>query len=690
MNIANVGTKSDSSEVRLRLHRCLSGHERHSILAQQSKTRDDELAITTARCLILDSIQSAGGGHVGAAVALVPAAYTLWTSFLRFDPADPSWAVRDRVVLSNGHACALQYVVLHLTGYNLTLHDLASLRDAGSRTPGHPEYGRTPGIEATTGPLGQGVANAVGMALADRLQDLRDRVPNPSRRRVWVFAGDGCLMEGVSSEASSLAGHWNLGNLALIYDDNGITIDAPTSATFSESVRDRYRSYGWNVITVEDGNDREALSEAYAQAMASHDAPTFIDVKTRVAYGLPGLEGTTAAHGGPLPDGLVERAKQSYRWPYPEPFTVPDVAYSAWRSQARQRDALPAAPHDPLPRQPSSTSLPWEAALDELELPPRPVSTRDMSNTVLARLAVVFPDLIGGAADVAGLGYLQGGGDFTGGSFGRNIFFGVREHAMGAIANGLALDGRSRVFVTTFLAFSDYLRPSIRLTALMGLPVIFVFSHDSVAVGGDGPTHQPVEQLSSLRAMPNLYVIRPADPSETVEAWRLALQRNTGPPRSILSRQALDITPRPARARLGVRRGAYVISPEGGVRPDLVLIATGSEVALALDAQRQLEQDTRLSVRVVSMPCIEAFEDQPREYRDEVLPPTVRARLAIEAGATQGWWKWTGPSGGVVGVDRFGACARDLETWREYGFNCENVVSHARRIAEAVQAPGCV
>jgi transketolase len=648
-------------------------------------TANDEQAITAARCLILDAVESAGGGHVGGAIALVPAAYKLWTQFLRFDPNDPTWDGRDRVVLSNGHACILQYVVLHLTGYDVTVGDLAALRDAGSRTPGHPEYGRTPGVEVTTGPLGQGVANAVGMALADRLHNLRRDDAQISDKRVWVFAGDGCLMEGIASEASSLAGTWKLSNLTLIYDDNGITIDAPTSDTFSEDTDQRYRSYGWKVVRVDDGNDLDALSAAYTAAIENTEAPTFIHLKTRVAYGVPDLEGTTAAHGGALAPGVVARAKKAYGWPYTGTFVVPEDASSAWRARSGREQSTDSHSQSRTSSssQPSEDE-PWETALDSVDLPTGRVATRKVSSLVLGKLARALPNLIGGAADLAESSgaYMKGAGDFTGSTFGRNILFGVREHAMAGIANGLALDGRSRVFVGTFLAFSDYMRPSLRLAALMGLPVVFVFSHDSVALGADGPTHQPVEQLSSLRLMPNLFVVRPADPAETVEAWRLALRRRSGPTALVLSRQEIEIRTRPIVEAAGLHRGAYIILPEDRDHIDLILIATGSEVAIAIDAQRVLEEEDGLSVRVVSMPCWEAFEAESQHYRDMVLPPDVSARLAVEAGATAPWWKWVGLHGTVIGVDTFGACARGVETWQRYGFNTGNVVAQARRLLD--------
>ena len=654
----------------------------------------DRLAVDTVRTLAMDTIQKAGSGHPGTAMALAPAAYVLWTRFLKFDLADPDWFDRDRFILSNGHASVLQYAVLHLTGYPLGIRDLKQQRQWGSLTPGHPEYGHTPGVEVTTGPLGQGVGNGVGFAIAERLlaarygQELVDH-------RTWVFAGDGDMMEGVASEASSMAGHLRLGKLTVLYDDNHITIDGPTNITFTEDVAGRYQAYGWHVQHVENANDLEAIAAAFQAASDEPDRPSLIRLRSHIAWGAPHAQDTSKAHGAALGEDEVRATKEFYGWSPDKHFKVPDGVPERWRvkvpdnQQARaawqQRmdafaDADPALAAEL--RASLALELPpgWDAELDRLVGEPRKQATRKASQQAINAIAPNLPMLVGGSADLAesNLTEIQGGGDLTQTEAGRNIHFGVREHGMGAITNGLAVHGGLRPFCATFLVFSDYMRPSVRLAALMGVPVVYVWTHDSIGLGGDGPTHQPIEHLSSLRLMPNLNVIRPADGPETAEAWRAALRRVDGPTALVLSRQELPVIDRERYAPAsGLHRGAYVLADASGGEPELILLATGSEVWLTLAARDELEQRQEIPTRVVSMPCWELFEDQPADYRDEVLPPNVTARLAVEAGSTALWHKWVGVLGGVVGIDRYGASAPGGIVLSKFGFTPDNVVDRA-------------
>ncbi|HEY6591917.1 MAG TPA: transketolase [Actinomycetota bacterium] len=657
----------------------------------------DRLAVDTVRVLAMDAIQKAGSGHPGTAMALAPAAYVLWTRFLKFDPADPEWFDRDRFVLSNGHASVLQYAVLHLTGYPLQIRDLKQQRQWGSLTPGHPEYGHTPGVEATTGPLGQGVANGVGLAIAERL--LADRYNRPGQElvnhRSWVFCGDGDLMEGVSSEASSLAGHLRLGKLTVLYDDNRITIDGPTSITFTEDVVKRYEAYGWHVQHVEDANDTEALAAAYQAAVDEPDRPSFIRLRTHIAWGAPNAQDTAKAHGAALGEDEVRATKQVYGWDPDKHFKVPEGVSERWQARvAANREARTAwqgrlrayADAEPTLAGELQTALAgqlpagWDADLDKLFTEPKKQATRKASQQAINAIAPNLPALVGGSADLAesNLTDIAGGGDLTATEAGRNLRYGVREHAMGAISNGLAVHGGLRPFCATFLVFSDYMRPSVRLAALMGLPVVFVWTHDSIGLGGDGPTHQPIEHLGSLRLIPNLHVIRPADGPETAEAWRAALRRTDGPTALVLSRQELPPQNRDEMtSAAGLHRGAYVMAEASDGDPELILIATGSELWIALSARAELEQREEVRTRVVSMPCWELFSDQPQSYRDQVLPPEVTARLAVEAGSTALWHTWVGTLGGVVGIDRYGASAAGGQLLQRFGFTPDNVVEQA-------------
>jgi transketolase len=661
------------------------------------RTDLDRLAVDTVRVLAMDAIQKAGSGHPGTAMALAPAAYVLWTRFMRFDPADPEWPDRDRFVLSNGHASVLQYAVLHLTGYPLSIKDLKQQRQWGSLTPGHPEYGHTPGVEVTTGPLGQGVGNGVGLAIAERLLAARYNRPGQELvdHRTWVFCGDGDMMEGVASEASSLAGHLRLGKLTVLYDDNRITIDGPTSITFSEDVAGRYEAYGWHVQHVEDANDTEAIAAAYQAAVQETERPSFIRLRTHIAWGAPHAQDTSKAHGAALGEDEVRATKQVYGWNPDKHFKVPEGVAERWRVRVgegqRAREAWEQRLDAFAKAQPELAAelraalageLPsgWDAGLEGLFAEPRKQATRKASQQAINAIAPRLPALVGGSADLAesNLTDIADGRDLTASEAGRNLRYGVREHGMGAITNGLAVHGGLRPFAATFLVFSDYMRPSVRLAALMGLPVIYVWTHDSIGLGGDGPTHQPIEQLASLRLMPDLWVMRPADGPETAEAWRAALRRTDGPTALVLSRQELPPIDRSQYASAeGLHRGAYVLAEASGGEPELILLATGSEVWLALAAREELEQREEIPTRVVSMPCWELFEAQDPDYRDQVLPPRVTARLAVEAGSTALWHRWVGTLGGVVGIDQFGASAPGGTLLAKFGFTEDNVVERA-------------
>ncbi|HEV8372904.1 MAG TPA: transketolase [Actinomycetota bacterium] len=664
-------------------------------------TDPDLLAITTLRTLAMDAIQNAGDGHPGTAMALAPAAYVLWTRFLTFDPDDPDWFDRDRFVLSNGHASILQYGTLHLTGYDLGIDDLRQQRQWGSRTPGHPEHFLTPGIEVTTGPLGQGVGNAVGFAIAERF--VADRYNRPGHQvvnhRTWAFCSDGDVMEGISGEASSIAGFLRLGKLTLLYDDNHITIDGRTEITFAEDVEARYRAYGWHTLHVEDANDLEAIAAAYQAAVDEPDRPTFIRLRSHIAWGAPHAQDTAKAHGSALGEEEVRATKQVYGWDPDKHFYVPDGVYDRWRvrvpanQQARTAWQRGMAAYDEAEPELAAElqagiagKLPdgWDAELDGLFPEPKKQATRAASNTVMNAIARRLPTFLGGSADLAESNKtdLEGAGDMGPDKVGRNLHYGIREHAMGAISNGLALHGGLRPFAATFLIFSDYMRPSVRLASLMDLPVVYVWTHDSVGLGGDGPTHQPIEQLASLRAMPRLRLIRPADGPETAEAWRAAIQHTDGPTALALSRQNLPPIDRGRHAGpQGLHRGAYVLADATASPPRLILIATGSEVWVVLEARERLEAEG-IATRVVSMPCWELFEEQDQAYRDQVLPPACPARLAVEAAATFGWGRWVGEHGDVLGVDHFGASAPGERVLAELGFTPDNVADRARALLE--------
>jgi transketolase len=673
-------------------------------------SQQDLLAINTVRTLAMDGVQRAGDGHPGTAMALAPAAYVLWTRFLRFDPQAPDWPNRDRFVLSNGHASILQYDVLHLTGYDLGMDQLERQRQWGSLTPGHPERGLTPGIEVTTGPLGQGVGNAVGMAIAERFLAARYNTPDHQviDHRTWAFCSDGDMMEGVAAEASSIAGFLGLGRLTLLYDDNHITIDGSTSITFSEDVEARYRAYGWHTQAVEDANDLEAIAAAFQAAIDEPDRPSFIRLRSHIAYGAPHAQDTPKAHGSALGEDEVRATKRVYGWDPDEHFVVPDGVYDRWRVRVpdnqRARRDWERAMADYQAAEPERAAelraclageLPagWDERLGKLFAEPGKLATRSASEQVMQVIAESVPNFLGGSADLAESNKtdLEGQGDYSPGSTGRNLHYGIREHGMGAISNGMAAHGGLRPFAATFLIFSDYMRASVRLAALMELPVVYVWTHDSVGLGGDGPTHQPVEHLASLRAMPGLRVIRPADGPETAEAWRAAMRHRDGPTALVLTRQNLPPVDRDRLAPAdGLHRGAYVLAEAGGEagsRADLILIASGSEVWLALTARDLLEAEG-VATRVVSMPCWELFSQQEQAYRDEVLPPDWRARLAVEAASPFGWREWVGDAGEVVGVERFGASAPGEEVLEHYGFTTDNVAKRARALLDRLGRGG--
>jgi len=659
--------------------------------------RLDQLCINTIRTLAMDAVQKANSGHPGMPMGAAPMAYVLWTRFLKHNPTNPKWPDRDRFVLSAGHGSMLLYSLLHLTGYDLPLEELQNFRQWGSRTAGHPEYGLTPGVETTTGPLGQGFANGVGMAIAERF--LAEHFNRPSHTVVdhytYAIVSDGDLMEGVASEAASLAGHLGLGKLIYLYDDNHISIEGSTDLTFTEDVERRFKAYGWHVQRVNDGNDLAAIAAAIEAAQATTEHPSLIMVRTHIAYGSPNKQDTAEAHGAPLGEEEVRRTKENLKWPTEPPFYIPDEVLShfreavergrAWEAEWQARFEAYAAEYPQLAAEWQTAmngQLPvgWDADLPHFVPADGPLATREVSGQILNAIAPYLPTLLGGSADLAPSNntLLKKYDSITGDDFsGRNLHFGVREHAMGSISNGMALHGGLIPYTGTFLVFSDYMRPPIRLAAMMDLPMIFIFTHDSVWLGEDGPTHQPIEQLAALRAIPNLIVLRPADATETVEAWRVALTHREGPVALALTRQKLPVLDRTELADADkVARGGYVLADADGEQPDLILIATGSEVHLALEARQQLAVQG-VKARVVSMPSWELFEQQPQTYRDQVLPPTVTARLAIEAGVPQGWHHYVGPAGEVIGLNRFGASAPHKTLMEKFGFTAESITSRA-------------
>ena len=654
----------------------------------------DEQCVNTIRFLSVDAIEKAKSGHPGLPMGGAAMAYALWSRHLKHHPDAPDWPDRDRFVLSAGHGSMLLYALLHLFGYGLTLEEIKDFRQWGSRTPGHPEYGVTPGVEVTTGPLGQGFAAAVGMALAEkRLAAEFNRPDFPLvDHYTYVYAGDGCLMEGITAEAASLAGHLKLNKLICLYDDNQITIDGSTEIAFTEDVALRFQAYGWDVLRVEEGNDIEALSKAIAKARTA-ERPTLIAVRTVIGYGSPGKQGKPESHGAPLGKDEVRLAKENLGWPLEPSFHVPGEV-KAHFDKIRERGAEKKKSWDRLMSdyrekhpEPASRWADWRSkqlpaelledpALWEFE---EPLATRAASNRVLQVLAKHLPNLIGGSADLKGStgSYLQGLGDFQADNpRGNNIAFGVREHAMGTILAGMVLHGGLRSFGSTFFVFSDYMKPSLRLAALMEVPAIYLFTHDSIAVGEDGPTHQPVEHLANLRAIPHLDVLRPADGRETAVAWLHALDRTDGPTALVLSRQGLPQLPGSGKEAL---KGAYIVGREKSDPAELIIIASGSEVSLALDAAAILEKEGR-SVRVVSMFSWELFERQEQGYREQILPDKIEKRVVVEAAHTMGWERYAGARGRIIGMNSFGASAPGAQVMEKMGFTAENIARLAREM----------
>lgn len=651
----------------------------------------DLLCVNTIRTLAIDAVQRANSGHPGMPLGAAPMAWVLWSRHLKHDPTDPSWFDRDRFVLSGGHGSMLLYALLHLFGYDVSMEDLQDFRQWGSKTPGHPEFGHTPGVEATTGPLGQGSANAVGMAMAEQwwARTAGDVIDH----HTYAIVTDGDLMEGISAEAASMAGHLGLGKLVYLYDANDVTLDGPADLSFGEDVAARYTAYGWHVQTVANGDtDLEAIDAAITAAKAETAKPSLIVVKTTIGYGSPNKAGSSSSHGSPLGDDEVAATKKALGWTSTEPFHVPDAArarfaeairagaeaHAAWKAtheawSAKNRDAATTLADAIAGRLPKD----FAAELPRYEKGAAP-ATRAANGEALNALATRVPWLLGGDADLSGSTKtrLKDEPDFGEGT-GRNVRFGVREHAMGAIANGMLYHGGLRPYTATFFVFSDYMRPPMRLAALSHLPLISVFTHDSVGVGEDGPTHQPVEHLAALRAIPGLRVIRPADANETAGAWKVALEESTHPTALVFTRQGVPVFSDPDAAHEGVARGAWVVRDDDA--PRVLLLATGSEVHLALEAAERLAADG-IATRVVSMPCWELFAEQDASVRDAILPPDVTARVAIEAGVSLGWHRWVGDRGEVIAIDRFGASAPGDLVMRELGMTTDRVVDAARRI----------
>ncbi|WP_226034856.1 transketolase [Aquibacillus saliphilus] len=660
----------------------------------------EQKSINTIRTLAIDAIENANSGHPGLPMGAAPMAYTLWTDFMNHNPKNPKWFNRDRFVLSAGHGSMLLYGLLHLSGYKVTMEDLKGFRQWDSKTPGHPEVHHTDGVEATTGPLGQGLAMSVGMAMAEKHlggKYNKDQYPVVDHH-TFALVSDGDLMEGISHESASLAGHLGLGKLIALYDSNDISLDGDLNQSFSENVEDRFKAYGWQVIRVEDGNDTTDLRKALEEAKANTDQPTLIEVKTVIGFGSPNKSASSASHGAPLGADEIKLTKEFYEWEHEE-FHVPDEVYNDFNEKIVDRGNKTEAKwnelfekyqsaHPELAKELSlaiNGDLPedWESNLPVYEAGKDTLATRASSGEVLNGIAEAVPYLFGGSADLAGSNKttIKNGDDFSRtNSSGRNIWFGVREFAMAAAVNGMALHGGLKVFGSTFFVFSDYLRPAVRLSAIMDLPVTYVLTHDSIAVGEDGPTHEPVEQLAAFRAMPNLSVIRPADGNETNAAWRLSLESKKTPTALILTRQNLPtLEGTDKNAYEGVKKGAYVVSPSDKETPDALLLASGSEVQLAVKAQKELKAKGR-DVSVVSLPSWDRFKNQDKAYRDSVLPPAVKKRLAIEMASPFGWERFTGDEGKILAIDTFGASADGDKVMAEYGFTVDNVIKQVESL----------
>jgi len=665
---------------------------------QQIAIDTDELIINTIRTLSIDGVQKASSGHPGTPMALAPVAFTIWDNFMRFNPHNPDFPNRDRIILSAGHASMLLYSLLHITGYDISLEDLKSFRQMGSKTPGHPEYGLTPGVETTTGPLGQGVATSVGFAIAERW--LKNYFNRPGYEiidyNVYAVAGDGDMMEGVSGEAASLAGHLGLSNLIWVYDNNRITIEGETSLAFSEDVATRFLSYNWNVQRVGDANDTQYLERALQNAVTEKERPSLIIVDSHIAFGSPNKQDTTGAHGAPLGEDEIRATKETYGWDPDRQFYVPpeveeyresvrekgEHVEAEWNEKCQKyRSEYPDLAKEFELIQKHQMPEGWDRCIPEFDADDKGVATRKSNSQVLNSIAKNHPWLLGGAADLAPSTntLIDGADGFQKGNYsGRNFHFGIREHAMGAIVNGMALS-KLRPYGATFLIFSDYMRPAIRLSALMEQPAIYIFTHDSIGLGEDGPTHQPVEQIASLRAIPNLDVIRPADANELAVLWKYIMEIQNRPVAMILSRQAMPTIDRTKYAAAeGALRGAYVLADSEST-PEVILMGTGSEIQLCISAYHTLMEEG-IPARVVSMPCWELFERQSGEYKDSVLPPSVDARVSVEAGSTFGWRRYTGRHDecDIIGLREFGASAPIKELFPAYGFTEEAVVQKAK------------
>jgi len=684
-------------------------------MKQNSFTNLDQLCVNSIRMLSIDAIQKASSGHPGMPMGAAPMAYVLWTRFLRHNPANPGWPDRDRFILSGGHGSMLLYSLLHLSGYDLPLDEIRNFRQLGSRTPGHPERSHTPGAEITTGPLGQGFANGVGMAIAEAY--LAERFNRPGyeivNHHTFAIVTDGDIMEGVTAEAASLAGHLKLGKLIYLYDDNGVCLAGTTNLSFAENCAGRFAACGWQTIVVDDGNDLGAISAAINAARAETGRPSLILAKTHIGYGSPNKQDSFESHGAPLGEEEVKLTKKNLGWPENPPFYIPDEVMGHFKqthesglkaeSEWNALFAKYAVEYPELAREferMTRGELPgdWAAAMPSFPADTKGMPTRGASGKIINAIAPSLPEMIGGSADLntSTQTVIKDGGDFeppnampeklqgaSGGPWGyngRNIHFGIREHAMGAIANGMSAHGGIVPYTATFFVFADYMRPPMRLAALMKLGVIFVFTHDSIGVGEDGPTHQPIEQLASLRAIPGLTVIRPSDANETAAAWRVAVENRDMPTALVLTRQETPVLDRAEYASAdGLEKGAYILADMGGKEPELILIASGSEVGLIVAAQKLLAGEG-IAVRTVSMPSWELFEAQTEEYRNAVLPPSISARLVIEAGVSQGWSKYIGDRGGTLCIDRFGVSAPGKVLLREFGFTAENVANCARRL----------
>jgi transketolase len=671
-------------------------------------TQFDSLCVNSIRILSMDAVQKANSGHPGMPMGMADVAYVLWSRFLRHNPANPNWYDRDRFILSAGHGSMLLYSLLHLTGYGLSLDEIRQFRQMGSRTPGHPEYGITPGVELTTGPLGQGFATGVGMAMAANVMVARFNKPDMKLTNHYVYAivSDGDLMEGISHEAASLAGHLGLSNLIYLYDSNRITIDGSTDLTLSDNPVQRFEGLGWDVQVV-DGHDHEEIAGAIERAQQS-DKPSLIECRTTIGFGSPNKQGSESSHGAPLGEEEIQATRKALGWEYPEPFDLPedvaawreeslkrgDVAESEWNAMmSHYRELYPEdakafqkALHRELP--PTSE---WEQILPNFEPSEKGMATRKASGMVLNAIKDHIPTLTGGSADLTGsnVTYLEGEGNLSSDNFtARNIHYGVREHAMAAAINGMNLHGGVIPYGGTFLVFSDYNKPAIRIAALCEIPSLFVFSHDSIGLGEDGPTHQPIEHLAALRATPNVQVFRPADANEVAWCWKAAIQHQTGPSVMVLTRQSLPTLDRNGLGDASEsERGAYILKKEQGNHPDLIILATGSEVYLGLMALEELRTEG-IDARLVSMPCIERFEEQSTSYREEVLPPEVKKRISVEAGSTFGWHRWVGTDGITIGIDRFGISAPFNEVYEKLGVTTERIIQSARELMGSANRRG--